>query len=411
VQPGFTKDSGMRGGILLGRLFGIDFVADWSLLLIFLLISFSLGAGVFPAWHPDWSPALSWAVALAAATLFFVSLAAHELAHALVGRRVGVEVRRITLFMFGGMAQMEREPPSWSAELVMALAGPLTSLVLGFLFLALSAMVAGPIEIDPERPRDAVAALVPAASLLLWLGPVNIVLAIFNLVPAFPLDGGRVLRAVLWARTGSLVTATRHAATAGQWFAWLLIGTGVAMMLGVRVPWLGTGFMPGTWLAFIGWFLGNAAMTSYRQVLVQAAFVDVPVSRLMQTHVVGVGPGTSVEALIDETMMTSGQRAFPVERDGLLVGMVSLSDLHRVPRGAWPDLVVEEVMRSARDLATVAPGQSVTEAMALLTGRDVNQLPVVDEGRLVGLLRREDLLKWLSLHARDATGGRSGAGA
>lgn len=401
----------VRGGIRLGRLFGIDVVADWSLVVVFLLISLSLGAGVFPDWHPDWRRGLAWAVAFAAAALFFASLLAHEFAHALVGRRVGVDVRRITLFMFGGMAQMEREPPSWRAELAMALAGPVTSLVLGFAFLTLSGLLAGPIEVDPERPREAIAALGPAATLLLWLGPVNILLAVFNLVPAFPLDGGRVLRSLVWARTGNLLEATRRAATAGQWFAWVLMGIGVTMMLGLRVPFFGTGLLPGAWIAFIGWFLNNAAVTGYRQVLLQAAFAEVPVRKLMQTHVACIAPDTTVATVIEEVMMASGQRAFPVERDGRLVGMVSLTDLHRVARAAWPDVAVEEVMRPVEDLAVVSPEQRVADALALLAARNVNQLPVVEQGRLVGLLRREDLLKWLALHARGALDGNLGAGA
>ena len=390
----------MGSGIRLGRLFGIDIVIDWSLLIIFGLITFSLGAGLFPRWHPEWGAGLAWMTALAAAVLFFASVLAHELAHALVGRLGGIRVRRITLFMFGGMAQMENEPPTWRIELVMALAGPATSLLLGLLFLWFADLASGPIQVDPENPAPGIAALGPLASLLLWLGPVNIILGVFNLVPAFPLDGGRVLRALLWAATGKLVDATRFASAAGQGFAWLLMATGLLMMLGLRVPFFGSGWAAGLWIAFIGWFLNNAAVASYRQLMLREVLQEITVARLMQTRVARVQPSTPVSTLIEEILMASGQRAFPVEEAGRLVGMVSLSDLHRVARAAWDKMTVGEVMKPAADLATVSPTQHVTEAMAVLASRDVNQLPVMDGERLVGLLRREDVLKWLSLHVQ-----------
>jgi Zn-dependent protease/predicted transcriptional regulator len=407
IERGGEKRTDMGSGIRLGRLFGIDIVVDWSLLIIFGLIAFSLGAGLFPRWHPEWSAGLAWMTALAAAVLFFASVLAHELAHALVGRLGGIQVRRITLFMFGGMAQMENEPPSWRIELVMALAGPATSLIVGLLFLWFAGAASGPIRLDPDNPGPGLAALGPVPSLLLWLGPVNIILGVFNLVPAFPLDGGRVLRALLWGATGRLVDATRFASAAGQGFAWLLMATGLLMMLGLRVPFFGTGVVAGLWIAFIGWFLNNAAVASYRQMMLHEVLQDVTVERLMQTRIVRVSPSTPVSTLIETVLMASGQRAFPVEEAGHLVGMVSLTDLHQVARGAWDKLTVGEVMKPLADLATVSPVQHVTDALAMLATRNVNQLPVVEGDRLVGLLRREDVLKWMSLHMqRDGQTGR-----
>ena len=212
----------MRKGIRLGRIAGIEVFADWSLLLIFFIIAFGLATGMFPAWHPEWPAALAWATALGAAALFLASVLVHELSHALVGRIGGIKVRRITLFMLGGMAHMEREPPTWRSELAMAAVGPVTSLVLGLAFLWLAGLFAGPLDVDLNDPSEALAQLSPLATLLLWLGPVNILLAVFNLVPGFPLDGGRVLRAILWGATGSLRRATRWASLGGQGFAWLL---------------------------------------------------------------------------------------------------------------------------------------------------------------------------------------------
>jgi Zn-dependent protease/CBS domain-containing protein len=389
----------LQGGLRLGRISGIEVTADWSLLIVFFLISFSLGAGVFPAWHPDWSAGLIWLTALAAALAFFVSVFLHELSHALVGRLNGIEVRHITLFMFGGMAHMENEPPSWKAEFAMAIVGPLTSLALGFLFLVLGNWVAGPVEYDPDNPREVFGRLSPAATLLAWLGPINIILAIFNLVPGFPLDGGRVLRAVLWGATGNLLAATRWASQAGQWFGWVLMAAGFMMILGLQVPLFGRGFGNGLWLVLIGWFLNSAALMSYRQLVVKQSLDNVPVSRLMLTDVPRVDPRLPVRTLAEDYMLHGGQRAYPVEEDGRLLGLVCFRDLSKLPREAWHSTAVEQIMTPASDLVSLAPTQMADVALELLGRHNINQLPVLEQGRFAGLVRREEILKWLSLHA------------
>ena len=390
---------GRLGNVRLGSIAGIGIDVDWSLLIIFFLITFSLAAGVFPAWHPDWSPILSWTTALAAAVLFFASVLAHELSHAIVGRAQGVQIGRITLFIFGGMAHMEREPPSWRAEFWMAIVGPLTSLALGFGFLWLAALVSGPLEINADDPGAALAALGPTATLLAWLGPINILLGLFNLVPGFPLDGGRVLRAMIWGATGNLRLATRWASRAGQGFALLLMATGLVMMLGMQVPFFGGGFVNGLWLAFIGWFLNAMAGMSYRQLLIDESLGHVPVRQLMQTRFTRIDPLLRIRTLIDEHLMPSGQRAFPVVDDGQFLGMVSLTDLRKCDSSQWPSTIVSEIMTPVSALVTVTPEKDASEALALLGQRDLNQLPVIENNALVGLLRREDIVKWLSLHA------------
>ena len=389
-------------GLNLGRVAGIQVRVDWSLLIIFLLIATSLGAGLFPSWHPDWTPGTVWGTAIAAALLFFVSVLIHEMSHALVGRRFGIEVQRITLFMFGGMAEMRSEPPHWKAELWMALAGPLASVALGVAFGLLAGLLAGPVEIDPRNPAAGLSALNPAATLLVWLAPINLILAAFNLVPGFPLDGGRVLRAILWGATDDLVAATRYASRGGQFVAWTLMALGFAMMLGIRVPFFGVGLMPGVWLAFIGWFLNSAALASYRQLLLRESLEDVPVSRLMQTNFVRVPPDMSVARLVEDVVMASGQHAFPVEEAGVLRGIVCLRDLRR---GAPDAALVHEVMTPFEALTVVGPDTDAMEALTLLGRRQLNQLPVVTEGRrLVGLLRREDVVTWLTLRGAPGNG-------
>jgi Zn-dependent protease/predicted transcriptional regulator len=386
-------------GFRLGTIQGIEIVADPSLAIIFILILVSLATGVFPEWHRQWGAWLCWITAVGAALLFLGSVLLHELSHALIGRRHGVQIRRITLFMFGGVAQMDGEPPSWRAELSMAAVGPITSLALGFGFLVLATLASGPLHIEPNAPQAALAALGPLATLLFWLGPINIVLGLFNLVPGFPLDGGRILRAVMWAISGDLHRATHWASLAGRTFAWLLVSAGVLMILGIELPLFGGGLINGLWLAFIGWYLNNAALLSYRDLLLRESLGHVPVSKLMLTRFVRVAPYMRIDTLIDEHVMASGQRAFPVEADGRLVGMVSLRDLQRHTRDQWHDVTVGDVMTSAHELATIGPEVPALEALATLTRRDLGQLPVVRGEDLVGLLRREDILKWLSIHA------------
>lgn len=389
---------GFLGGVRLGSIAGIEIAVDWSLLVIFALITFSLAIGVFPAWHPDWGPWLAWSTALAAALLFFASVLAHEMSHALVGRARGVRIRRITLFIFGGMAHMETEPPSWHAEFWMAIVGPLTSLALGLAFIALAGVAAGPLAIDPARPQAALAMLGPVASLLLWLGPVNILLALFNMVPGFPLDGGRVLRALLWGATGDLRRSTQWASRAGQGFGLLLMATGLAMSVGYKAPLFGSGLANGLWLAFIGWFLNTMAQTSYQQLLVRESLSAVRVGRLMQTKFTRVDPLIRIQKLVDEQLMPSGQRSFPVEADGIFLGIVSLGDLRKRPSSEWGTTTVAEVMTPVASLVTATPEQNAFAALELLGQRDLNQLPVIEDNQLVGLLRREDVVRWLSLH-------------
>lgn len=383
------------GSIPLGKLFGVRIAADWSLLIAVWLVMMSLAVGTFPAWHPDWSGGLRWSIALVASLLLFASVLVHELSHALVGRAYGLEVRNITLFVFGGMANIEREPETPRAELLMAAVGPLTSIALGLLFLLLGGRLAG-LGGDTERlMRD----LGPAATLLFWLGPINLWLGLFNLLPGFPLDGGRILRALLWRATGDLQTATRWASLSGQAIGLLFVFAGVAMIFGARLPLFGTGLVSGLWISLIGWFLSNAASLSYRQLVVMKLLEGVPVRRLMRHDVEVVPPELTVARLVDDYLLRTDQRAFPVIDRGQLVGLVCLEDVRTANRDTWNEVGVVDVMTPLASLETIGPDDDVTEAMRLLSRRDVEQLPVVRAGRLVGVLRRRDILKWLELQA------------
>lgn len=383
------------GGMTLGKLFGVRIALDWSLFVALWLIALSLALGLFPAWHPDWSPALRWGVAVVAAVMLFVSVLIHELSHALVARRYGLEVRSINLFVFGGVANIEREPETPRAELLMAIVGPLTSIGLGLLFLLLGGWLAR-LGDNPERlMRD----LGPTATMLFWLGPLNLFLGLFNLLPGFPLDGGRVLRAIVWRVTGDLQTATRWASRSGQAIGLVLVFAGLSMIFGARLPIFGTGMVSGLWIALIGWFLASAAAMSYRQLVVMHLLEGVPVRRLMRQDFVVIPPSLSIARMVDEHLMRTDQRAFPVLDDDRLAGIVCLDDVRTVDRDVWSEVAVGEIMTPLAALETVRPDEELTQALRAFSRRDVEQLPVVQDDRLVGVLRRRDILKWLELQA------------
>jgi Zn-dependent protease/CBS domain-containing protein len=386
----------MRGGIKVARLFGINIFVDWSWIFIFLLVTWNLAAFVFPTLHPDWELSMTLMISLAASFLFFGSVLAHEIAHSLVAKAKGLPVRRITLFIFGGAADIGREPPTAGSEFLIAIVGPITSVVLGALFLFSGAFV---INGGAGTPVEILTAMGPLGTLFIWLGSINILLGVFNMVPGFPLDGGRVLRSILWAITRNLKKATRWATFVGQLVAWGFIVTGVAMVFGFQVPIFGTGLMGGLWLAFIGWFLNNAATASYQHVVVQDMLEGVPVYRLMRHEVQGVEAYIPLSNLVYDHIIGTEESAFPVLENDRLVGMVTLEDVKKVDREEWDRTIVRDVMIPEEKLETVSPRENATEALEKLTRKDVQQLPVVYAGELVGLLRQKDIMRWLQLQS------------
>ena len=386
-------------GFRLGRLFGININIDWSWLFIFLLITWHLST-LFGSFHPDWDTVLRWGTAVIASLLFFASVLAHELAHSLMAMAQGIPVRNITLFLFGGVSNIQREPPSPKAEFLITIVGPITSIVLGVLFILLARLTTGPMDVTLAEPTQVLAELNPLSTLLFWLGPINIVLGLFNLIPGFPLDGGRILRSLLWAITDNLRQATRWASWVGQAIAWLMIVSGIAMIFGVTIPFFGTGFLNGLWLAFIGWFLNSASIQSYQQVVLQDVLDDVPVTRIMRPNPPTVPPDISISSLVHDHVMTTDDHAFPVEENGRLLGLVTLEDVRGVPRDQWDVTLVRQVMTPANQLITISSDDCADEALNKLRERDVRQLPVLRNGELAGLLRRRDIVKWLQLQAR-----------
>ncbi|MGE0130814.1 MAG: site-2 protease family protein [Blastocatellales bacterium] len=397
----------MNRGLRIGRIFGINIHIDGSWIFIFLLVTWSLASGLLPSWHPEWSAGMRWGVAVAASLLFFVSILVHELSHSLVAKARGLPVRRITLFLFGGMSNIEREPATPKTEFLMAVVGPITSILLGIIFLALAAFSAAGADAPITDPEAVISRFGPITTLLLWLGPINIILGVFNLIPGFPLDGGRILRAALWSVTKDLRKATAWAAGVGRAVGWLFIVGGAAMAFGAHLPFFGTGLISGLWLIFIGWFLNSAAQSSYQQTVVRDLLEDVPVFRLMRPNVPTVTPTLTVNHLVYDYVIGTDERAFPVIEGDRLVGLVCLEDIRKVPREVWDRTTVSEIMTDANHLDVVAATEDAGNAFEKLTRRDVRQAPVIENGRLVGLLRRRDILKWLEMQSSLAMPGPS----
>ncbi len=389
----------MRSGVSLGHFFGINIRVDWSWLFIFLLIAWNLDS-TYSRIHPEWGGGLAWGIGILAAVLFFLSVLLHELAHSLVAQAQGIPVRSITLFLFGGVSDIQREPPSPKAEFLIAVVGPVTSLIIGVVLLGLAGVGAGPMD-SMTASAGVFAQLNPLTTMLLWLGSTNILLGIFNLIPGFPLDGGRVLRSILWAITGNLRRATRWASIVGQIIAWLLILAGISIVFGAEIPLLGAGFINGLWIAFIGWFLDSAAIQSYQQLVVNDILHDVPVERIMRSNPPTVSSTISTADLVHNHVMGTDDYAFPVVDDGTLVGIVTLEDIRSVPRDRWESMRVRDIMTPTSDLIVATPEEDAADALNKLAGKDIRQLPVVRNGHLAGVLRSRDIMRWLQLHGSE----------
>ncbi|MGH7439616.1 MAG: site-2 protease family protein [Polyangiaceae bacterium] len=385
-------------GFRIGRVFGIDVRIDWSWVFVVLLLTWNLEV-VFSRWHPDWSAPGQLGVALAGVLIFWGCILLHELAHAFVAKRNGVAVHGITLFLFGGVSNIEHDPRSAGVELAMALAGPLVSIVLGVAFLLLGSATVGPVLVTGtgEDEWTALASVGPLATLLIWLGPVNLFIGLFNLIPAFPLDGGRIFRALIWAVNHDYEAATKTASVVGQAIGWAFIVAGIAMTFGARLPVLGTGLVGGLWIAFIGWFVRSAALAAYARLALDEALAGHSVQELLRPGVAVVGPEVSLAELVQDFFVRSDVHGVPVVQGGTLVGLVSVSEVRAVPAADWPRLRVGDVMRPRDAVVVVGPHDSLSEAYERMVREDIEQMPVLEAERLAGMLRRRDVARWLEL--------------
>ena len=386
-------------GFRIGKIFGINIHIEWSWLLIFGLVSWSL-ASTFGQMHSEWTTSMQWGMALLAAFLFFLSVLAHELAHSLAARSRGIPVRNITLFMFGGVSNIQREPSSPMGELMITIVGPLTSFFLGAIFLFFGTLLTGIENINNMNATTFVSQLGPASTILMWLGSINILVALFNLIPGFPLDGGRIVRSLLWGITDNLQKATRSASWMGQAVAWMIIFSGISMLFVARIPILGSGFINGIWLIIIGWFLQNAAVQSYQKVVLQDILEDVPVKKMMHTDVPVVHANITVQTLIDNYIMQTHDRAFIVFDDDKMAGLVTIDDIREVSPDARDQIMVKDVMTPSRKMIVIAPEEEASEALQRLQSKEIRQLPVVNGNKIIGLLRRKDIIRWLQLQSQ-----------
>jgi len=368
----------MKSNIKLGRISGIEIGLHYSWFLIAALIVFSLGEH-FRQVYRNWGASQIWFVALFTAVLFFVTLLLHELSHSLVAQARGLKVSAITLFALGGVSQIEGDATDAKTEFWVAIAGPIASLVIGFSCLVIAVGLGWR---RPAEPRTAVTAI------LVWLGYINVVLGLFNLIPGFPLDGGRVLRAIVWAITKNADRSTRIAARVGQVVAFLFILDGIWQFFS------GAGF-GGLWIAFIGWFLMDAAKASYAQGEITAAFQGVRVSSVMSRDCLTVNRAMNLQEFVNTSLLRTGQRCYAVEEQGRLVGLITPRDVGAIPRERWDMTTVREAMRPLEELHIITPDTPVLDALKLMAGNDVNQLPVVANGTLQGVVSRSQLMQLL----------------
>ena len=360
----------------LFRVFGIDVGVHPSWLLIFGLVTWSLATDYFPFALRERDDATNWLLGVAAAILLFASVLVHELAHSLVAKAQGLEAKSITLFIFGGVSNLGGESPRPRVEFLIAVVGPLSSFVVAGL--AWLGAVAAPARSAPE-------------AVLGYLAIVNGLLGAFNLIPGFPLDGGRVFRSILWQATGSLRRATELAAAAGTLVAYAFFVWGF-----IRV--VNNELLAGIWIAAIGWFLQDAASASVQQVRVESTLRGTTVSQILRPDPTTVQPGTTVSELIEQHLLPDNRRAMPVV-DGRLIGIVTLSDIRKLPPAERATTPVAAVMGGRDGVVTVTPRSTLADALEALGRGDFEQVPVVEDGRVLGLITRADVVRQFQLRA------------
>lgn len=364
-------------GLRIGHIFGIPIYLHPSWLIIFALITVTIGFQ-FTAEHPKWSATEHWALGIATSLLFFASVLFHELCHSVVALHYKLPVKSITLFVFGGLSAIEREPSKAGQEFKMAIAGPLSSLVLAGGFWAI---------VRWGHPGEAVGAMCT------WLAVINLLLGLFNLIPGFPLDGGRVLRGIVWGITGDFKKASRIASGSGRFFAYVMILFGVWMAL--KGNWFG-----GLWLAFIGWFLLEAAKESYVQVALKDSLAGVRTDDVMNRDIPTVTRDMSIDEYIHQVLRT-GRRAHIVVGGERPSGLISLQSARHVSRDEWANTSVQAVMVPFDKVQAAAPDEPVLQVLQRMQTSDINQMPVVSDGHIIGMIGRDTILQVLQtrLHA------------
>jgi Zn-dependent protease/CBS domain-containing protein len=367
----------MLSSFKIGKIFGIEIGVHWSWIFIFALLTWSFGdkGGVLHQFIPEWSTERRWIVSGIIALIFFSSILLHELSHSLVAKAKGIPVRGITLFVFGGVSNLGREAQSAGEEFQIAIVGPLTSLAIGAVFAVLWAVLRNP------APQ--------ASAIAGYLAFINAVIAAFNMVPGYPLDGGRVFRAIVWARNRNQLRATRTAARTGEGVAYLLMAGGALQFF-----WNPIG---GIWMFLIGLFLRNASASSYEQLLLQTTLEGVSVMELARSDYTPVPPDMTLAALVDQHMLTGHGRAYPVLAGEELLGLITLTDVRHVERERWPETSVYRAMTPVERLHTVSRAETAMHVLQMMAQWDVNQVPVLDGRLLAGIISRGDILRHIQM--------------
>jgi Zn-dependent protease/CBS domain-containing protein len=373
----------MQSSFKLGRILGIEIGIHASWFIIFALLSWSLSVAYYPSIDENISPFTGWTLGILSSLLLFGSVLAHELGHSFIAIRQGIPVKSIDLFIFGGVSNLTKEPDNPAAEFRMAISGPAVSIVLALVFWVFQIVFSS---------QNAT-----LAGVFLYLAQINAMLAIFNLIPGFPLDGGRVLRAIIWNASNDIRRATRISAGVGLGFAYLLIFGGIA------AAFLGIG-ISGLWLALIGWFLASAAQGSFQQTVISEILREVNVSRVMKREFKTIEPDNTLYQALHEYILPLNQRALPVFENGKLAGLISLSDIKKIPTNQLNQTSVRQAMTPFEKLRTVGPEEHLGNVLNLLQSEDINQLPVLSEGKLIGLISRTNLIEYLQMRQEIETG-------
>ncbi len=360
------------------RLFGFEVNINPSWFIIAVLITWSLAKGFFPSQYEDLSEMTYWWMGVAGAIGLFISIILHELSHSLIARKYGLPIKGITLFIFGGVAQMNEEPPSAKAEFFMAIAGPLASIAIGVVLLGFNAVTKGVLWSEP------------AHAVIGYLALINLVLAGFNLIPAFPLDGGRVLRSALWAWKNNLKRATEISSNIGSTFGTVLIVLGV-------INFLFTNFISGIWWVMIGMFIRFASKMSYNQLLMRRALEGESVSDFMKTDPVKVEPSVSLNELLKDYIYKYHFKMFPVVKDSKVIGCVTTKELKEVPDDQYEEKTVGDIANNCTDDNSISPDADAVEVFTKMKNSDISRLMVVENNKLVGIITLKDMLNFLSL--------------
>ncbi len=356
----------------IGKIFGVSINIHYSLLLIFFLIVWSLALGYMPTNYPGLSEISYWTIGLISGLLLIASVIIHELCHSVVARRLGIPVKRITLFFLGGAAELPEEPPNPSVEFKMAVVGPLSSFIIAAILGSLWFMFQ-----KGSFPRELIAVTQYGAYL-------NLILGGFNLLPAFPLDGGRIFRSILWKRKGSLIKATRRSTSVG-------VGISYLMMFGGFLIMIFGGFFNGLWIIFIGWFIKSSAESGLSQTIISQVLSKTTVSEIMSSNIVTINSDLTIEDLVHNYFLKMSFAGYPVMENGSLIGMVTMDRIKNISQSQWRKLTIKDIMKPAEDLVVVEPEMPASDVMFQMSKKEVGRALVMRNNQLVGIISRRDL--------------------